>query len=150
VTEAAVTLDQLHAYLEGHDWTRQADGLRGHERWRHPNYGDCPEDGIAFPGGSAWGAGGTDVYLSGMLESFARMEGCCEHEILADMLGRPDSATLLKHLALAREDIAILARTGRLYLDALDQDPQNEYLTLGAAMLVTQVREAVERHEAAQ
>lgn len=142
-----VTLDQLHAYLEANGWTRQPDGSRGHERWRNPGYGDYEDDGVTFPGGADWGGGGTDIYLSGMLESFARMEGCCEHEILADMLGQPDPATLLKRLEQAREDVAILARVGRMYLDALDEDPENEFLTLGAAMLVTQVREAVERHE---
>lgn len=144
----SVTLDQLHAYLEATGWTRQADGSRGYERWHNPGYGDSPDDGVIFPGGADWGGDHTDIYLSGMLESFARMEGCCVHEILADMLGRPDPATLLKRLTQARGDVAILARVGRMYLDALDQDPENEYLTLGGAMLVTQVREAVERSEA--
>lgn len=34
-----------------------------------------------------------------------------------------------------------------MYLDALDSDPENEYLTLPEAILVTEVREAVERVE---
>jgi len=144
----AVTLDQLHVYLAAHGWTRRPDSTRGYERWGHPLYGDYPDSGITFPGGTGWAERGTDTYLSGMLESFARMEGCCEHEILADMIEQPDPATLLKRLAQVGEDIAILARVGRLYLDALDGDPENEYLTLGAAMLVTQAREAVERAEA--
>lgn len=44
-------------------------------------------------------------------------------------------------------DLFVLAQVGRMYLDALDTDPDNEYLTLPEAMLVTEVREAVERWE---
>ena len=45
----------------------------------------------------------------------------------------------------ARYDLRVLAAVGRMYLDALDDDPENEYLTLTEAFLVTEVREAVER-----
>lgn len=44
-------------------------------------------------------------------------------------------------------DLFVLAQVGRMYLDALDDDPENEHLTLPEAMLVTEVREAVERWE---
>jgi hypothetical protein len=46
-----------------------------------------------------------------------------------------------------RQDLAVLARIGRMYLDALDSDPENEYLTLPEALGVTDVRDAVERQE---
>jgi len=45
-------------------------------------------------------------------------------------------------------DLDVLATVGRMYLEALDSDPDNEMLTLPQAMLVTEVREAVERREA--
>lgn len=48
-----------------------------------------------------------------------------------------------------RTDMAALASVGRLYLDALDDDPENEALTLVEALRVTEVREAVERFEQA-
>lgn len=48
-----------------------------------------------------------------------------------------------------RTDMAALARVGRMYLDALDDDPENEALTLVEAFSVTEVREAVERFEQA-
>lgn len=44
-------------------------------------------------------------------------------------------------------DLDVLATVGRMYLDALDSDPQHEMLTLPEAMLVTEVRAAVERRE---
>jgi len=44
-------------------------------------------------------------------------------------------------------DLAVLARVGRLYLDALDNDPEHEQLSAAEAMLVTEVRDAVERQE---
>jgi hypothetical protein len=47
-----------------------------------------------------------------------------------------------------REDLVILAVIGRMYLNALDQDPSNEHLSLSSALRVTEVREAVERVEA--
>jgi hypothetical protein len=47
------------------------------------------------------------------------------------------------------DDLAVLARVGRMYLDALDDDPANEMLTLPEAVAVTDVRDAVERAEAA-
>ncbi len=46
------------------------------------------------------------------------------------------------------EDRAAFVHVGRLYLDALDDDPENEHLTLPAAIAVTAVREAVERAQA--
>lgn len=46
------------------------------------------------------------------------------------------------------DDLATLAAVGRLYLDALDADPEHELLTLTEAYRVTAVREAVERAEA--
>lgn len=44
-------------------------------------------------------------------------------------------------------DLDVLAMVGRMYLDALDSDPRNEMLTLPEGMLVTEVRDAVERRE---
>ena len=37
----------------------------------------------------------------------------------------------------------VLAEVGRMYLTALDEDPENEYLTLPEAFKVTMVREAL-------
>jgi hypothetical protein len=48
---------------------------------------------------------------------------------------------------IAKDDLAVLAVVGRMYLDALDDDPENEMLTLPEAIGVTAVRDAVERHE---
>lgn len=142
-----VTLDQLRAYLAATGWQQRQPYGPYTDYWHHPSYSAYPDSGMVFH----FEPGDTDPVRSwGILEGLARDEGRCEHEVEADILGRPDSATLLQRLARAREDVAILARVGRMYLDALDDDPENEYLTLGAAMLVTQVREAVERHEAAQ
>lgn len=45
------------------------------------------------------------------------------------------------------DDLAVLAAVGRMYLDALDADPDNEYLAAAEAFRVTEVRDAVERHE---
>jgi hypothetical protein len=46
-----------------------------------------------------------------------------------------------------KDDLRVLAAVGRMYLDALDADPEHEMLTLPEAFMVTQVREAVERQE---
>jgi hypothetical protein len=46
-----------------------------------------------------------------------------------------------------RADVEALLPPARLYLQALDADPDNEYLTLPGAILVTAVREAVARHD---
>jgi hypothetical protein len=46
------------------------------------------------------------------------------------------------------EDLAVLAEVGRMYLTALDADPENEMLTLTEALKVTMVRDAVARAEA--
>ncbi len=48
---------------------------------------------------------------------------------------------------LASYDAAVLARVGRMYLDALAADPANEMLTLAEALGVTDVRESTERQE---
>lgn len=48
----------------------------------------------------------------------------------------------------ADRDLDALAAVGRMYLDALDADPDYEMLTLPQAMRVTEVREAVQRYEA--
>ena len=44
-----------------------------------------------------------------------------------------------------KEDVRVLAQVGRMYLDALDADPENAMLTLPEAIMVTAVREATER-----
>jgi hypothetical protein len=46
------------------------------------------------------------------------------------------------------EDLANLAIVGRMYLTAVDADPEMEYLTLADALTYTSVLEAVERQEA--
>lgn len=139
-----VTLEQLRAYLAATGWQQRQPYGRYTDRWHHPSYSDYPDDAMVFH----FEPDDPDPVRSwGILEGLAQDEGRCEHEVEADILGRPDPATLLKRLEQAREDVAILARVGRMYLDALDEDPENEFLTLGAAILVTQVREAVERHE---
>lgn len=56
--------------------------------------------------------------------------------------------TDLAEVAQMRDDNRVLTAVGRMYLDALDDDPDNEYLTLPEAMRVTQVRDAVARGEA--
>lgn len=48
------------------------------------------------------------------------------------------------------EDLNVLAQVGRMYLDALDTDPENEMLTLPQALMVAAVREAVDRTEQGQ
>jgi hypothetical protein len=48
----------------------------------------------------------------------------------------------------ARADILALLPAAQLYLKALDDDPEHEYLTLPEAILVTALREAVARHTA--
>lgn len=45
-------------------------------------------------------------------------------------------------------DLDVLAVVGRMYLDAVDADPDLETLTLPQALRITEVREAVERREA--
>jgi hypothetical protein len=46
------------------------------------------------------------------------------------------------------DDLANLAIVGRMYLTAVDADPDMEYLTLADALTYTSVLEAVERQEA--
>lgn len=60
---------------------------------------------------------------------------------------RCDGLTPAEKLTAAEADNRILAAAGRMYLDAVDSDPKNEHLTLPEAIAVTDVREAVERHE---
>jgi hypothetical protein len=48
---------------------------------------------------------------------------------------------------LTETDLSVLALVGRMYLDALDADPENEMLTLAQAFMVTDVRNAVEKLE---
>jgi hypothetical protein len=60
------------------------------------------------------------------------------------MTERPDIAALPLALVPTR-DLAVLAAVGRMYLDALDADPEHESLSLTEALRVTEVREAVER-----
>lgn len=59
------------------------------------------------------------------------------------------AAALRAALAARAEPLMVLARIGRMYLDALDEDPENKMLTLPEAMAVTDVRDAVEHAEAA-
>lgn len=46
------------------------------------------------------------------------------------------------------DDLATLAEVGRMYLDALDNDPRHIQLSLAEALRVTYIRQAVERQEA--
>lgn len=57
----------------------------------------------------------------------------------------PDRATGGPVAEQTAKDLFVLAQVGRMYLDALDDDPDNEYLTLPEAILVTEVRGAVDR-----
>lgn len=52
-----------------------------------------------------------------------------------------------RHKPAMRDDLHTLARVGRMYLDALDADPEHELLTGVEALMVTEVRGAVERWE---
>lgn len=49
--------------------------------------------------------------------------------------------------SLTERETDVLIAVGRLYLDCLDEDPENEALTLLEAMWVTELREVVERWE---
>lgn len=54
----------------------------------------------------------------------------------------------LRTIEQALDDLATLVPIGRMYLEALDADPEYEMLTLPEAIGVTAVRDAVERGEA--
>ncbi len=142
MADTVATLDQVRAYMLAHGWERRPDEPAGWENWVHPTYGDnYPHSGTTFRTVEAEREGWGRLDL----EVFTIHEGRCEHEILADILGRPDPATLLARIEAMQRDLTVLARVGDLYLTALDDDPANEYLTLGGAMLGTEIREAVER-----
>jgi hypothetical protein len=47
-----------------------------------------------------------------------------------------------------RDDVATLVQPARLYLNAIDDDPEHEMLTLGEAYSIQALREVVERWEA--
>ena len=49
-------------------------------------------------------------------------------------------------LPAALDDIAALLPAAKIYLQAIDDDPEHEYLTLPEAFLLTRLREAVKRH----
>jgi hypothetical protein len=87
------TLDQVYAYLEAHDWTRRPDDPPGREHWQHLRR-DYETDGLTFRTAEVERHGWDPMDL----EFFAMHEGRCEHEVLADMLGRPDSSTLLHRI----------------------------------------------------
>lgn len=133
------TMEQVHAYLLKTGWERRPDNPPGTQHWFNPPRADYPDDTMTL-----WD-NEPDPTNGGLLEILASDEGRCEHEVLADILGRPDPATLLRHIATLERDLTVLARVGDLYLRSLDDDPENEYLTLGSALLVTEIREAVER-----
>jgi hypothetical protein len=87
------TLTQVRAYFEAHGWTRRPDEPPGREHWWHPTYGDHPDSGLT------WRSDDPDLMgRLGLGEPLSIHEGRCEHEILADMLGRPDPATLLQRI----------------------------------------------------
>jgi len=52
------------------------------------------------------------------------------------------------HLSQQERDLTTLAVVGRMYLDSLESDPENELLTAFEASMVENIREAVERQEA--
>lgn len=72
--------------------------------------------------------------------------GCARCPRAGENVPEPPAAT--PDVQLLLDNNATLAAVGRLYLDALDDDPEHELLTLVEAYRVTQVREAVERAEA--
>ena len=133
------TMEQVHAHLLRTGWERRPDDPAGTQHWFNPACADYPDDTMTL-----WD-NEPDPTDGGLLEILASDEGRCEHEILADILGQPDTATLLKRIEVIQRDIEVLARVGDLYLRCLDEDPENETLTLGSAMLTTEIREAVER-----
>lgn len=119
---------------------------RGDDVWRHPGFGDYPDDGISFPGEvtttDRW-----DLYVDGITETLGDFEGRCQHEVLAELLGESGIAALLARIDTLERDLDALAAVGRLYIDCLDADPENEMLTLGGALRLTEVRNAVDRCE---
>ena len=60
---------------------------------------------------------------------------------------RTEAVKALAFVETALADLAALIPVGRMYLEALDADPEFEMLTLPEAIGVTGVREAVERGE---
>lgn len=89
------TLGQLRAYLVATGWEKRAAKSPDTDHWHHPAYSDYPDDGMAFH----FEPDDPDpVRTWGILEGLAQDEGRCEHEILADILGRPDVATLLARI----------------------------------------------------
>lgn len=91
----AATLGQLRAYLEATGWEKRTAKPPYTDHWHHPSYSDYPDDGMVF----YFKADDADPVRSwGILEGLATDEGRCEHEILADILGRPDTATLLARI----------------------------------------------------
>jgi hypothetical protein len=58
---------------------------------------------------------------------------------------RQDVPDLLAEIELLRGDNTALVCAAQIYLDALDADPENEYVTFLEAFRLTMVREAVER-----
>lgn len=112
MTELDLTVAQFRAYLLAHNW-RQHSGpeFPSHDVWRNPAYGDYPDGGILLPNGDADIVLGR-IYASGVLETLARFEGRCEHEVLADTLGEMDAATALAQvveLEAEREQLAVRA-----------------------------------------
>lgn len=90
------TLGQLRAYLEATGWEKRPAKPPYTDYWHHPSYSDYPDDGMVF----YFKLDDPDPVRSwGILEGLATDEGRCEHEILADILGQPDTATLLKRIA---------------------------------------------------
>jgi hypothetical protein len=58
---------------------------------------------------------------------------------------RQDVPDLLAEVELLRNDNAALVSAAQIYLDSLDADPENEFVSLVEAPQLTFVREAVER-----
>lgn len=116
MTDLNPTLDQVHAYMLAHGWSRRPDDPPGRENWQH-QLRDYENDGMTFPSDDQ--DPGWALYLSGMLETFAAKDGRCEHEVLAEILGDVDKATLLKRLERARAVDRELRERFRVSNDAL-------------------------------
>lgn len=106
------TLDNVRTYLTAHGWTLQVGTQPSIDRWLHPLYGDYPRYGIRIQHDD-------EDPASGLLELLADHEGRCEHEVLADMLGEMDVATVLARIAELEEEREQLVAQARLDLRAV-------------------------------
>jgi hypothetical protein len=75
----------------------------------------------------------SDATLDLLCEAAGKLEG------LVDLLAKAENA---------RDELGVLLPVGRMYLDAIDNDPEHELLTLPQAIGITYVRNVVEAWDA--